>query len=50
MKNPSILEQLKEYFKNTPREEIEKNWKAFEEYNTIGPTIDNFLEQIKQTT
>lgn len=38
----TILEQLKQYFNNSPRAIIEQEWEEFDSYNT-GPTIDDFL-------
>jgi hypothetical protein len=39
----AILEQLKQYFDNTPRDIIKEEWNEFCSYDDIGPTIDEFL-------
>lgn len=39
----AILEQLKEYFNNTPRDIVEKEWHEYDKYNKIGPTINEYL-------
>ena len=39
----AILEQLKEYFNNTPRDVIEKEWHEYDKYNEIGPTVGEYL-------
>jgi len=39
-----ILEQLKQYFDNTPRDIIEKEWNLIgETCGDVGPKIDEFL-------
>ena len=44
----AILEQLKEYFNNTPRDVIEKEWREYDEYNKIGPTVNEYLAYVNQ--
>lgn len=39
----SLLEQLKDYFANTPREVIEAEWAKLSCYDDVGPTVDEFL-------
>lgn len=46
MKDNSILNQLIEYFNNTPRDVIEKEWHEYDKYNEIGPTVKEYLEYI----
>ena len=46
MKDNSILNQLIEYFNNTPRDVIEKEWREYDKYNEIGPTVKEYLEYI----
>lgn len=43
---PNLLQQLKEYFKNTPREVVEKEWHEYDKYNEIGPSVEEYLEYI----
>jgi hypothetical protein len=45
---PNILQQLKEYFDNTPRDVIEKEWEELSHLNEIGPTVDEYLECVKK--
>lgn len=41
-----MLEALKEYFKNTPREEVLKSWKESKKNAPKnGPTVDEFLKE-----
>ena len=43
---PNLLEQLKEYFENTPREVVEKEWHEYDKYNEIGPSVEEYLEYV----
>ena len=38
----TILEELKNYFRNTPQEQILKDWAETEKYDQVGPTIYEF--------
>ena len=42
----SILEQLKNYFKNTSPEQLKKDWDELSEWNKVGPTVDEYLEEV----
>ena len=44
----NINELLKKYFKDTPREKVLENWAKSEKFDNIGPTRDEFLEQIQR--
>ena len=43
MKENEILNQLIEYFNNTPRDVIEKEWHEYDKFNEIGPKVNDFL-------
>lgn len=44
-----LVEQLKEYFENTPKEQLEKEYEEiYKKYGHVGPTVDEYLESIKQ--
>ena len=45
--NP-ILQQLKKYFEETPRDVIEKEWNELSYLNKIGPTVEEYLESVKK--
>lgn len=45
--NP-ILQQLKKYFEETPRDVIEKEWNELSYLNEIGPTVEEYLESVKK--
>lgn len=46
---PNLLQQLKDYFDNTPREVIEKEWREYDKYNEIGPTVNEYLEYVNRS-
>lgn len=45
---PDLLQQLKDYFDNTPREVVEKEWHEYDKYNEIGPTVNEYLEYVNK--
>lgn len=45
--NP-ILQQLKKYFEETPKDVIEKEWNELSYLNEIGPTVEEYLESVKK--
>ena len=47
-KKPDLLQQLKNYFVNTPREIIEKEWHEYDKYNEIEPTVNEYLEYVNK--
>lgn len=42
----NLLQQLKDYFDNTPREVIEKEWHEYDKYNEISPKVNEYLEYV----
>ena len=42
----SILEQLKNYFNNASPEQLKKDWDELNEWNKVGPTVDEYLEDV----
>lgn len=43
---PNLLQQLKDYFDNTPRGVIEKEWHEYDKYNEISPKVNEYLEYV----
>ena len=40
-----LVEQLKEYFENTSKEQLEKEYEEiYKKYGHVGPTVDEYLE------
>lgn len=46
----SIFQQLKEHFNNTPEEELRREWVRYNKYNNIGPTIEEWLNLVKEVS
>lgn len=44
-----MLEDLENYFKNTPREEIEAAWAKSSKYDFVGPTVEEYLNFLNNT-
>lgn len=43
-----LLEDLREYFRNTPREKVLKAWEKSKEFDKVGPTVDEFFSHMKE--
>lgn len=43
-----ILNQLKEHFSSMTHEEKIKEWAEYDKYNSVGPTVNEFLEQYEK--
>ena len=41
----SVAENLRKYFENTSREQIERDWVATQKFDEIGPTVTEFLSE-----
>lgn len=44
----NLLQKLEEYFRNTSKEQLDKDWEELKEYNEIGPDIDECLKSAKK--
>lgn len=42
-----LVAQLKEHLDNTPKEQLEAEWKELEHWNNIGPTVEEYFGSIK---
>lgn len=42
-----LLESLRNYFRNTPKEQLDKDWKEIEYLNEIGPDVFEYAEFVK---
>ena len=42
----SLSEQLKDYFDNTPQEQLDKDWEELKHWNEIGPEIDDYIKSV----
>lgn len=43
-----ILQALQDYFDNTPKEQLEKDWEELEKFNQYGPDMEECLELGRQ--
>lgn len=43
----NLLENLKEYFENTPQEILDKDWDKVKYLNDIGPDVTEYSKIIK---
>ena len=44
--NIVFLEELHNYFINTPREKVLEDWEKSKEFDKVGPTMEEFLENV----
>lgn len=44
----NFLEELKNYFENTPRKKILEDWAKSAEFDNVGPTVEEFLHNTNQ--
>jgi hypothetical protein len=40
----NFVDKLKKYFKETPREKVLEGWKKTKEYDNVGVTVEEFLQ------
>lgn len=40
-----MAQELQHYFETTPQEKIDEDWKKVEEFDLVGPTVEEFLNQ-----
>ena len=46
-----LYDKLKEYFENTPREQLDKDWEDVKDLNDIGPDVilyANYVRHLKE--
>ena len=42
----NLLSKLKEYLSSNSKEQILDDWTAIEEYDNIGPTVEEFMQTL----
>ena len=47
-KMEKIVEQVKKYFEEATQEELDKTFEELKHWNEIGPTVDEYLENLKK--
>ena len=43
-----IVEELKKKLASMTQEELDEEWEKLKQYNEIGPTIDEYFEELKK--
>lgn len=43
-----FAEKLKEYFKNTPQEQLDADWEKIKHLNDIGPDVEEYTKRIEE--
>ena len=46
----NIVEKLKEQLANMTEEEKQAEWKELEKWNDVGPTMDEYIQNLKDLT
>lgn len=44
----NIVNQLREYFKNTPKDQIDKYFEDLDYLNNVGPNLEDYIKSIKE--
>lgn len=44
----NLLDSLKNYFENTPKNVLDKDWKEIEYLNDIGPDVFEYVDFVKR--
>lgn len=45
---PSLVESLRKYFEETPKEKLDKEWEEVKELNSIGPDVFEYEKFYKE--
>lgn len=40
------VEQLEQYFQNTPKEQIDRDFDVLSEFDNVGPLLDDYISQV----
>lgn len=43
-----ISESLKEHLQNASKEELDKEWEELKVWNDVGPSVTDYINQIKE--
>ena len=43
----TIIDNLREYLATTPEEQLLKDWDSLKEWNSVGPTVDEYISSIE---
>ena len=45
----NLLQGLEEYFRNTFKEQLDKDWEELEKYNEICPDVDEYIKSVEES-
>ena len=45
----NLLQGLEEYFRNAPKEQLDKDLEELEKYNEIGPDVNEYLKSVQES-
>lgn len=45
----NLLQKLEKYFRNTPKEQLDKDWEELKEYNETGPDMNEYIKSVKES-
>ena len=43
-----ILQKWEDYLNSTSKEQLEKDWEELKQYQNIGPTMDEYFENLER--
>lgn len=44
----TVLEKLQKQLQNSTQEELDKEWEELKEWNKIGPSVEEYVQEIKE--
>ena len=44
----SIVEQLRKHYEEATQEELDKIWEELKHWNEIGPTVDEYFDNLRK--
>ena len=48
MNKSFMLQKLEDYLNSTSKEQLEKDWEELKQYQNIGPTMDEYFENLER--
>lgn len=43
----TVLEKLQKQLQNSTQEELDKEWEELKEWNEIGPSVEEYVQEIR---
>lgn len=44
----TVLEKLQKQLQDTTQEELDKEWEDLKEWNEIGPSVEEYVQEIRE--